>query len=289
MPFSINPDLIENNDVEIQTVDGELALFHKPSGNTLIVDEDTSVSEKLQSPLRGDVDFDGNDLNSGGNASFEALEAEQIPSNVDDGVTKSTIPFWFPIIDDFNRPVSDVYSGDVNEVIAEAGKFLTAGQSIRTAEENSTTTLEGSMHIYRGFRYRMYIYFDEHDSQGRQLIDFRMSTVPDEDVSDGDGYRVWSRVDGSDNIKIQRYDDGSGSSLATSEFTIPTDEWLVLEIDMEFISVSATLKELDGGVIGSSEADDDTYTSGYFGFGLRSDEVSNENYSYVDHISRRPL
>ena len=78
MPFSINPDLIENNDVEIQTVDGELALFHKPSGNTLIVDEDTTVSEKLQSPLRDNVDLDGNDLISGGNASFEALEADAL-------------------------------------------------------------------------------------------------------------------------------------------------------------------------------------------------------------------
>ena len=78
MPFSINPDLIENNDVEIQTVDGELALFHKPSGNTLIVDEDTSVSEKLQSPLRDNVDLDGNDLISGGSGEFAALEAESI-------------------------------------------------------------------------------------------------------------------------------------------------------------------------------------------------------------------
>ena len=78
MPFSINPDLIENNDVEIQTVDGELALFHKPSGNTLIVDEDTTVSEKLQSPLRDDVDLDGNDLNSGGSGEFAALEAENV-------------------------------------------------------------------------------------------------------------------------------------------------------------------------------------------------------------------
>ena len=78
MPFSINPDLIENNDVEIQTVDGELALFHKPSGNTLIVDEDTTVSEKLQSPLRDNVDLDGNDLISGGSGEFTALEAESI-------------------------------------------------------------------------------------------------------------------------------------------------------------------------------------------------------------------
>ena len=78
MPFSINPDLIENNDVEIQTVDGELALFHKPSGNTLIVDEDTTVSEKLQSPLRDNVDFDGNDLISGGSGEFAALDAESV-------------------------------------------------------------------------------------------------------------------------------------------------------------------------------------------------------------------
>ena len=78
MPFSINPDLIENNDVEIQTVDGELALFHKPSGNTLIVDEDTTVSEKLQSPLRDNVDLDGNDLISGGSGEFAALEAGDV-------------------------------------------------------------------------------------------------------------------------------------------------------------------------------------------------------------------
>ena len=78
MPFSINPELIENNDVEIQTVDGELALFHKPSGNTLIIDEDTTVSEKLQSPLRDNVDLDGNDLISGGSGEFTALEAGSV-------------------------------------------------------------------------------------------------------------------------------------------------------------------------------------------------------------------
>ena len=82
MPFSINPDLIENNDVEIQTVDGELALFHKPSGNTLIVDEDTTVSEKLQSPLRDNVDLDGNDLISGGSGEFAALEAGSLSTDL---------------------------------------------------------------------------------------------------------------------------------------------------------------------------------------------------------------
>ena len=93
MPFSINPDLIENNDVEIQTVDGELALFHKPSGNTLIIDEDTTVSEKLQSPLRDNVDFDGNDLISGGSGEFAALDAgsvnTEVLNNKPAGVTSS--------------------------------------------------------------------------------------------------------------------------------------------------------------------------------------------------------
>ena len=96
MPFSINPDLIENNDVEIQTVDGELALFHKPSGNTLIIDEDTTVSEKLQSPLRDDVDFDGNDLISGGSGEFAALDAESVNTDELPNTPKLPAGFEFP-------------------------------------------------------------------------------------------------------------------------------------------------------------------------------------------------
>ena len=107
MPFSINPDLIENNDVEIQTVDGELALFHKPSGNTLIVDEDTRVSEKLQSPLRDNVDLDGNDLISGGSGEFADLEAEKRKVEVE----KST----FTEIDEITAEGSD----------RDAGRFVT--------------------------------------------------------------------------------------------------------------------------------------------------------------------
>ena len=132
MPFSINPDLIENNDVEIQTVDGELALFHKPSGNTLIVDEDTTVSEKLQSPLRDNVDLDGNDLISGGSGEFAALEADQ--TSVEKSLTRigksadQIMPDGGTIDVDFDTVLDDSLSAaDVDNdavVIQDAGTYV---------------------------------------------------------------------------------------------------------------------------------------------------------------------
>lgn len=46
MPFNIDPNLIENNDVQLtEDGNGDLALKHVPSGTTLTVDEDVNISD----------------------------------------------------------------------------------------------------------------------------------------------------------------------------------------------------------------------------------------------------
>ena len=152
MPFSINPDLIENNDVEIQTVDGELALFHKPSGNTLIVDEDTTVSEKLQSPLRDDVDLDGNDLISGGSGEFTALEADSAiigdgiselqwkkiasTTSLDDGKYRAS---WSSDFDEYRIFLEVTNDGQAGEPVEVTFNESSSGYSYRDDQGNLTT------------------------------------------------------------------------------------------------------------------------------------------------------
>lgn len=44
-PFKIDPELLENDDVRITTVDGQLAIEHRPTGHVLTVDGDLTLSD----------------------------------------------------------------------------------------------------------------------------------------------------------------------------------------------------------------------------------------------------
>jgi len=67
MTFTIDPNLIENNEVRLtEDANGELAIEHISSGNTITVDQDVSISDIVTDTLPSNVDAQGNDINNVG-------------------------------------------------------------------------------------------------------------------------------------------------------------------------------------------------------------------------------
>lgn len=67
MTFTIDPNLIENNEVRLtEDGNGELAIEHISTGNTVTVDQDVAVSDIATDKLPSNLDAQGNDINNVG-------------------------------------------------------------------------------------------------------------------------------------------------------------------------------------------------------------------------------
>jgi hypothetical protein len=86
MTFSIDPNLIENNEVRLtENASNQLAIEHVPSGNTITVDDDVVVSDIVDGTLPSDLDADGNNISNVGSLSTESIGNEGNPVSMDDG------------------------------------------------------------------------------------------------------------------------------------------------------------------------------------------------------------
>jgi hypothetical protein len=122
-----------------------------------------------------------------------------------------------------------------------------------------------------------------------QLFELRLSESQGTAVSSDTGYRVRVRVDANSNIA--RFDSGVASGLASTSTTPPTDEWLVLEWEVEYGNLVARVKQLDGTQVWELSAADATHQTGpfYVQYRLTSDDTANGNHTYTDVLHRRPL
>jgi len=132
MTFTIDPNLIENNEVQI-TEDGSggLAIKHVPSGQTLTVDDSVSISDVL---ANGE-DFDGQNISSFSN--LQSLDTDDI------SVTNFGLLPEYII---YNRDgetralktdtAKEEFNGDADSVISSVFSNLTVGNSVQVQSGN---------------------------------------------------------------------------------------------------------------------------------------------------------
>lgn len=94
-PLRINPELIENDTVQITEVDDELAIEHKPTGRTLVLDDDVRASDLVDDELTSDVDGKGYDISNLGALSTEEADIKErnltLGQNAEAGDNDSTV------------------------------------------------------------------------------------------------------------------------------------------------------------------------------------------------------
>jgi len=75
MTFTIDPNLIENNEVRLtEDNSGQLAIEHISSGNTITVDQDVAISDIATDTLPSNLDAQGNDISNVGSLSTDDIE-----------------------------------------------------------------------------------------------------------------------------------------------------------------------------------------------------------------------
>jgi hypothetical protein len=79
MTFTIDPNLIENNEVRLtEDGNGELAIEHISTGNTITVDQNVAISDIATDKLPSNLDAQGNDINNVGSVNTDVATIENI-------------------------------------------------------------------------------------------------------------------------------------------------------------------------------------------------------------------
>jgi hypothetical protein len=197
-------------------------------------------------------------------------------------------PFEMPVVDDHEHQDSSYYE-TFDDLAFDTATVLTRSASIRTDADGYQDAVT-SVVDYRGRQYTVYLWFDQHGTQDSQSVEVRFNDNP---TIGGDGYDVEIDKNG-ETLTLKRRDDGSGATSLSSDtgLSIPTDEWLKLTWDLGHEDITAELLQLNGSSVGSATASDATHQSGWepqFGYTLRSNDTSNNNFTYLDRVERRPL
>lgn len=90
MTFTIDPDLLENNDFQLtDDGSGNLALEAKATGNIFTIDENSSLSDKIESTLDTNLDANGNDITNVNSLNTDQASISQVANIVVKSNTQS--------------------------------------------------------------------------------------------------------------------------------------------------------------------------------------------------------
>ena len=233
-------------------------------------------------------DFANNTLNNVGALNSNSVNTEELSNDTGLSVSRVPLSLQTPTIEDWGRQTLDYYAGNTGNLVFDSTETLQNDVSLRNNADGGNTLLS-PFRINRGYRYRLYCRVDSHESQDVQLVDFCYGLEKDTFVkSAGDGYIFRFRNDATS--EIRRSDAGVGSAIASTATDPPTDEWIIMEVGLDFGLISVRCLQLDGTEIFELTANDDTYQStAWLQLDIRSDDSANGNYNYVDQITRRPL
>ena len=195
MTFTIDPNLIENNEVRLtENTSGELAIEHVPSGRTITVDEDVSISDIVTDPLSSNVDGQGNDITNVGSLGSQSVntgntQTDNISPNNEDVVGISDV---YPLRD-------YLHSGDGMPASFSDKKIRGIGESTSGGETYEICTLSGTHDFVE-------VTFAGHDTNTSS--------------STRDAYIKWAVFPASDgstvNYRLEKIHDYGGGSDAPS-------------------------------------------------------------------------
>ncbi|MEA5387131.1 hypothetical protein VB779_08720 [Haloarculaceae archaeon H-GB11] len=217
-------------------------------------------------------------------ASFESVNAGKITN--DTGLLDSRVSLGqqTPVIESWKRQSLDYYTINTGSGTFDTSTVLQGNASLRNSDQADLFLLS-PFEAERGYRYRLYYYFDQHSSQTTQLLDIQFGTDQGTRADSGDGYVFRLRVDNPS--IIERRDGGAGTQLASTTTNPQLDQWGILEIDLGFKHIEMRSIQLDNTQNFELTANDDTYSGLYFQSRIRSDESG--SHTYCDYITRRPL
>ena len=155
MTFTIDPNLLENNEFELtEDQNGNLALEAKNQGYVFTIDENSSLSDKIESQLDENLNANGNDINNVGSLNTGNIDIGQttIVSNTvtlsDDGSESfdfqgDTMAHIFGDVGGTSAIVATRFDG-IGDVLANGAKY-----NIESGALSGTTGQDGRINISR--------------------------------------------------------------------------------------------------------------------------------------------
>lgn len=205
-----------------------------------------------------------------------------------DGLTTAEVPIWLPIIEHWESGTLYGWDGQTNRFEIQDDVSLQGDHALHNTNHTHLNAIRSNYGLSRGFKYTAYIRFEGHDTQEQQRVYFGYNVDSSSSIVNSDGYNFRTEK-GNERISIGRRDSGNLTELATdTSLSIPTDEWLKLDITMGFEQIEMSLEQLDGTEIASVSANDATHQEmGALELSVSSQESGKS--TYVDMITRRPL
>jgi hypothetical protein len=186
------------------------------------------------------------------------------------------------VIDDFEDGDISEYSGATGNATVQTSTVFNGTYALQfdtSGGANTITSTSGlSNYPSRGDTFQWYWRHSAGSTSSGMA--FAVSAAP---FGSNDAYTFVIRGDSVNSIALRRYDGGSRTTIATTNYDVPSGSWFKAYVDFQS-TITCEVRDLNDNTLASISASDSNYDSGGIGWRL-NDKTGSASTAYNDYAA----